>query len=105
MQRKTPGPIRDRGQKETGHDRGDVTKKKFMRVPGNHAIAAGEGPPTGQQSDPQHHSDKGPQGSAEEERPEAVTQQWDCLRPEPRNAALLGTAAFAHDYELGSRKT
>src|SRR5262249_48173634 len=91
-----PGPIRNRGQKETGHHRGDVAEKKLVGVPSNCAVTGGEVPETGEKSNPQHHGDAGPQRRTEEERPEAVTQQRDCLRPKSGNTARPGTAVFAH---------
>src|SRR5262249_31583112 len=96
LQRQASSPVRDCGQQETGHDRGDIAKKKFMGVPGNRAVAVRKRPPTGEQPDPKHHSDGGPQCGAEEKWPETVAQSWHGLRPEPRNAAGPGTAGLVH---------
>src|SRR5215467_13615331 len=75
---------------------GIAVKRKPVGVPSNYAVTGGEVPETGEKSNPQHHGDAGPQRRTEEEQPEAVTQQRDCLRPKSGNTARPGTAVFAH---------
>ncbi len=73
-QRQPAGPIGDRGQQETGDDRGDEAEQHFVRVPGGWIEGRGQDRKPGQFAEPDRDRQRRPGPGTEEKRPEPGTQ-------------------------------